>query len=442
MRGFRCGELFLLALCLLASGVSCHRQTNDNHSSLRPWPDTSSGIHVFSDQLSEGLSDAQIRFVASHYAGCQKMIRSEADRLRAVNPQFIILHYRLGIGLGFRETQGDCLPNGDWLRVIEGNEWVQEWPGDATVAENWFYHWPEADGPRVLQCGWGWFLVNPDDAAWWEFWQKEVQRQLTANDDDGLFLDSLSVPNYMGADQFRPRLPDQDEAFEAAWAQRIARWLQKLHERFAASYYIVPNVGAWINSRDRTDYGMAAGLMIEGFALEADQSPYPYSDWQLQMNRILAASRTQQSLLLQTYVSLDQERMFALGCYLLVKGSRSFFTIETGLEPEWWPEYGIAIGSPLAGPATAIAELDPENDSIYSRRFSAGLVLVNPTNPWDESAVTRTVDLGGTYYLCLGSGGGPLPESGIPDSGLAYRSVSSIILRPFSAAVLLNELPH
>src|SRR5690348_13490255 len=65
----------------------------------RPWPSTASGIHVFNDQLASGMSDAQVRFAARHYDGTQKMVRSEADRLRATNPRFLILHYRLGEGL-------------------------------------------------------------------------------------------------------------------------------------------------------------------------------------------------------------------------------------------------------------------------------------------------------------------------------------------------------
>ncbi|MBK9231391.1 MAG: hypothetical protein IPO15_11155 [Anaerolineae bacterium] len=39
-----------------------------------------------------------------------------------------------------------------------------------------------------------------NNSAWRSYWQAEVLRQLQANADDGLFMDSLSVPNYLGAD--------------------------------------------------------------------------------------------------------------------------------------------------------------------------------------------------------------------------------------------------
>src|SRR5262245_36756898 len=67
----------------------------------RPVPDTSDGIHVFNDQIHPGLTQAQVNFCARRYAGTQKLTLADASRLRAVNPDFLVLHYRLGMGLGY-----------------------------------------------------------------------------------------------------------------------------------------------------------------------------------------------------------------------------------------------------------------------------------------------------------------------------------------------------
>jgi len=190
---------------------------------VRPFPDTTRGIHVFSDQLVSGMSDEQWRFSATHYAGTQKMLRADADRLRAINPGFIILHYRLGLGLGDREPGAGCQPTGNWLAIIEGNDWVREYPD--TVQESWFYHYPEESTSRVFNCDWGWYLMNLDDNGWRSYWRDEVLRQLQANDDDGVFMDSLSVPNYLGFDHYVPHLPEDDPTFESAWSNRITSWL-------------------------------------------------------------------------------------------------------------------------------------------------------------------------------------------------------------------------
>ncbi len=387
------------------------------------------------------MSDVLVSFSATRYAGAQKMTRSEADRLRAVNPAFMVLHYRLGLGLGYRATDGDCRPVGDWLRVIEGNNWVVEWPGDGKVAENWFYHIPPSGTTRVLNCDWGWYLMELNDSGFRSYWQKDVLRQVKANDDDGVFMDSLSVPNYLGADHYVPPLPAVDASFETAWAARITDWLGWLQGRPLGRYYLVPNVGSWINSRDTTDYSPADGVMIEGFAIEADASPYAYSDWKLQMNRTLHATNLGLAVIGQTYATGGRERMFATGSYLLLKAGKSYLNIELGTEPEWWPEYDIPIGAPAESAVADISELDADGNDVYRRRFDNGLVLVNPTNPWDGSGVTRTINLDGTLYLAETSGGGTVPPSGIPTGTVSYRAVTSVELPPYSAAVLLNSMP-
>ena len=215
----------------------------------RPLPDTTAGIHVWNDQLATwNMTEAQFEFAATHYVGSQKIIRDEADHLRQYNPDFLILHYRLGEGLGYRATTGNCDPSGDFIQVVEGNQWVQEWPGEAGVSASWFF--PYGGAERVLQCTWGWYLMGLNDAGWRAYWTDEVLRQLEANDNDGLFADSLSVPNYLGGNTFSPALPAYDPAFEADWVARIDSWLTYVQQQFDGRYWLIPNAGQWVTTRD------------------------------------------------------------------------------------------------------------------------------------------------------------------------------------------------
>jgi len=410
-----------------------------SHAAPRPWPDTRRGIHVFNDQLSNSMTEAQWRFCATHYAGTQKMTRADADRLRAIDPNFVILHYRLGLGLGYRAIEGDCQPTGDYLCIIEGDEWVQEWPGDSRVQNAWFFHWPQSGGSRVLNCDWAWYLMELNNSSWRTYWHNEVLRQVKANDDDGVFMDSLNVPNYMGGDHYRPQLPDYDVAFETAWAKRIDKWLAWLQGRTLGQYHIVPNVGGWITTRDPTTYARADGVMIEGFALEADASPLALEDWRLQMNRILGAVKRRQAVICQTYVAGTRERLHTTGCYLLAKSDRMYLNIELDAEPEWWPEYDIPIGSPTNSAGTNIENLYDRANRVYRRNFDNGFVLVNPTNPWDGSGITVTVNLGGTYRMAKTSGGGTVPGNGVPTGRVTYKKVTKVTLPPYSSAILLKS---
>jgi hypothetical protein len=70
--------------------------------------------------------------------------------------------------------------------------------------------------------------------------------------------------------------------------------------------------------------------MVEGFAMDYDGGPYPLEDWQLQMNRVLPLIVQDKVIIAQSVVGGDQGRMFALGSYLLVKGSRTYLNVIQG----------------------------------------------------------------------------------------------------------------
>jgi hypothetical protein len=127
--------------------------------------------------------------------------------------------------------------------------------------------------------------------------------------------------------------------------------------------------------------------------------------------------------------------MFSTGCYLLVKGSKTYINIDLGIGAEWWPEYDIPIGAPIQSAGTSIANLYDATVHVYRRNFDNGFVLVNPA---DANNTTRTVNLGGTYYLVQTTGGGFVPASGIPTGTVSYQAVTSVVLPPNGAAVLLE----
>src|SRR4051794_1445220 len=370
----------------------------------RGWPSTRDGVHVFDDQLPGNLSPALNRFAARHYDGTQKVPSSAADRLHAVNPRFLVLHYRLGEALGYKTS------------IVDGDRWVREWPKHTQAA--WFFR---SHGQRVYNTTWGWSLTDIGAPSWRTWWEAQVRGQVRRNHDDGVFMDSLSVPNELGPDSFTPRLPDLDLAFERAWSRRIERWLAWLQRQpLGRRYLLVPNVGSWITTRDQTSSAAADGVMVEGFATGGDDAPYALADWQLQADRILGLVRRGRAVVGQSYVHTPQARLFALGTYLLEKGDRSYLNLETASAPEWWPEYGVPIGHPSSAPPRTIAAL--RHGGVYARAYSNGRVLVNP------GTAARTVALGRALWLVAPQGGGEVPASGRAPGRLVTRRVSLVRL--------------
>ena len=401
-------------------------------AAARAWPDSRRGILVFNDQLPGlgNLTEPQIRFAVSHYVGTQKLTRPDADRLRALNPGFLILHYRLGMGLGYRIADGDCQPTGDWLQIVDGARWVREWPPEDLVKPSWFF--PYGGQERVFFCPNGWTLMNLDDPGYRDWWLGEVLRQLADNDDDGLFADSLSVPNFFGGGVWRPRLPDVDAAFEADWARRIEDGLTALKARMGSRYALLPNAGNWVNSRDPVRYTAADGVMVEGFASWGPGRLYDPADWRLQMNRILALTGQGRILIAQSYPDAAdvEHRMFTVASYLLVKGRRSYINQEFSMAPEWWPEYELPVGAYLAEPPASVDQLLDPALGVYRRDYEGAMVLVNP------GPDTRQVKLDAPRWHLKPIGGGLVPADGRTPGYLTGPVVRDLTLAPGQGAVL------
>ncbi|MHB8417613.1 MAG: putative glycoside hydrolase [Myxococcales bacterium] len=403
----------------------------------RSWPDTSAAIVPFSDQFNaSSLTAAQIQFAATHYAGAQKLLLSDVQRLRQANPGFLLLHYRLGAALGYAVPDASCAPTSKYLQIIDGNQWVQEWPGDAVVQASWFF--PYAGSPRVYDCVGGHYLTELDDPGWRAWWSAQVLQQMQDCDADGLFADSYSVPNYFGPTNFQPNLPADDATFESGWATLLHDFTDYMRGRFAGQYLWIPNIGSWITTRDPTDYSNVDGAMMEGFAEGGGGRYYAEGDWQLEMSRALSLIGADKKMIMQTYPSLSDvgERLFVLGSYLLVKGAHTYLNLDTsGLSLQWLPEYGIDLGAAIDPvPANVSTLLDP-TWNVYVRHYAKGLVLVNP------SGSPATIDLGGTYYQATPQGGGPVPSDGSAPGSLSYPGVSSVTLGADTAAVLLTTHP-
>jgi hypothetical protein len=322
------------------------------------------------------------------------------------------------------------------LEVIEGEKWVREYPENPP--DEWFF---KLKGQRVLFCDWGWYLMDISSASWREYWAGEVLRQLRTNAADGIFVDSLFPPNYYGGDKFDPNLPDLDRTFEKTWSTQIEDFIAFGQSGDLADYYFIPNAGEWVNGRDVTDYSGADGIMVEGFGRWSYGEYFlaQEGDWQLQMDRVLSMVNLDKIVLLQQYVNKDdmEDRLFLLGSYLLVKGHHTYLNFELSSEPEWFPEYEIPIGTPVGGIPPSISTMWRSDWELYTRTYSNGLVLVNPSDKLQEVVFQKI------YYQAFPYGGGIVPSDGdVSDWVVDYVPVTNISLGPNEAVILLDMLPE
>ena len=99
------------------------------------FPSTTSGIHVLEDQLPGGLSTAMVRFLATHTDGTQKQTLQATNQLRAINPNYTVLHYQLGTG------------NSAYQYIIN-NQWSSDW-NTVNPQESWFVHQTYSGEPHL-----------------------------------------------------------------------------------------------------------------------------------------------------------------------------------------------------------------------------------------------------------------------------------------------------
>jgi hypothetical protein len=382
---------------------------------LRAIPNTSGAIHVWNDQLPDSMTAAQVRFVAAHVDGTQKVSLQTARRLRAHKPGFLALHYRLAIGDG-------PVP----FRI--GNRWGTDYEY-VRHHPSWFWY---ENGNRVRNTESNWYLMNPD-SGWRSYWARRVIYEAGLLGDDGVFADSLSVPQYLGADNFSP--PLHYFVGERAWMQRIDRFMRYEEHHLHGKLWFIPNAGSWITTRDHTNYSIADGVMVEGFAEPGSGQWYAASDWVLQMNRTLSLARRGHVIIAQSYPGATdiQGRMFALGSYLLTKGIHSFVNLDIGITPQWFPEYGIDLGRPTTPLPDHIGALRTKQ-GVYVRYFKHGLVVVNP------GSTPATYSLAGTMWRVAPHGGGALPANASTAGwGLARHRVNgSVRVGRHMAEVLMS----
>ncbi len=342
----------------------------------RTYPDTFSSIALLVDQLPS-MSAQQMQFATSHYVGTEKQILSVTKQLRALNANFLVLHYHLAIW--------QSAPATDF--IIDGQTWGNDYP-TVTTNETWFWH--NTNDERVASNVDAKLLMNVSVAPFAAYWESSLETQVADGDYDGIMFDSASPAllqgecggNGSGQDPRLAGTAAHDTSFTelggTTWIDAWQTWIQKLDSDLAAKGIpLIPNVSAFTTGWDTTDYTLTHGIFSEGFA-----SPdFATSDWKASTNELLKLASLDRIMILQNYLSSATDvatRMYYLGNYLLVKGHHAYLDYFAGGPLEWYPEWGIDLGAPTTPATTDVTTL--ASGGVYRRDFAKGSVLVNPTS--------------------------------------------------------------
>jgi hypothetical protein len=395
----------------------------------RPWPDSTAQTRVLADQLPSGLTDGQRQFVAAHMVGTQKLTLAESQPLRALAPNFLILHYHLAIW--------QSAPTVTF--IVDGMNWSNDYP-TVDTHEDWFWH--NTVGMRVAATDDHKLLMNLGSQAFIDYWKQSFIAQAMASDADGVFADSASPDLLQWEAQMpaEPRLTGtgaRDTAIpELGGRTYIQAWqdfITQMNTALAgAGLALLPNTGSFTTSWDDTNYGLTAGVFIEGFA----DKTWAAADWKRSTNQVLALAAAHKIIIAQNYLQSASDvatRLYYLANYLLVRGDRTYIDYFASGPLEWYPEWSADLGAPVTTGATVDALAQTGSGAgAYQREFANGWAVVNP----GDTAVTLAFPAGARQVMP--QGGGAIDAAGDTPGTLGYAGATSLLLAAHSGAVILK----
>ena len=349
-------------------------------------------------------ADTDTSFVAEHFTlldvdfdGCRTDFYipylSAMQSIKARNPNVRIIGYKLLIGM---YTYLD-----DWAEV--------------NSHEDWFVH--DANGNRIVDIHWGWYLMDVGSQGWRQHWFSYVNGKMNNTAYDGVFADG--VLNAIESSSFNAAVPD---SVIARWHNDTIGLLQYVKANLLSGKILVVNTDEWSTQ----DYiNVADGMMIEG---------YGHAYWEgidtqgtrstatiLQQIEALSRSSSAGKIVYAASGTIIPSPMNTTKVNAMVKYCYGIFLLgENGPQAYWgfndwyssdgsqgyYPIMDTQIGSPTGAYY--------QSQSVYMRDFTGGKVVVN------LASSSYTVNLGGTYKLLDGT------------------TVSSVTLNPYSAEILLS----
>ncbi len=416
-------------VCIVCIYVLLYFVSNGLSSDKFGFPNTRCSIMVIADQLPGGMSERQVRFVATHFVGSQKLTLNISKRIRFYTRYFkrpfVVLHYHLGI----------WQQNPKHTFIIDGEHWGNDWDY-VNQHEDWFWH--NEKGERVYSRIDGKYLMNIANKGFRDYWKRSILRQIKAGNYQGVFLDSANIGLLQWEVSYLdPRLKNKNARYKIfkelgyrTWKQGYEDFMKDLTQFLEKhGYATIPNTCGLFTTWDNIDYySTASGAFVEG-AFDTKSA----SDWKMAMDRTLRLIKRDKIVIFQSYLKKNEDitkRMYYLCSYLLIKGNYCYINYFHNKILSWYPEYGINLGCPKKDIIKSLYELEQKR-GVYKREYKNGEVWVNISNSPYRIKFKKTL------VQVIPVGGGPVDRDGNYHGHLEYEKIDEINLFPWHGVVIL-----
>ena len=344
---------------------------------LLRWGATMGGSQTIT--AAQAITDAQS---VNLLVGLPRTFSQYTASMRAANPALKIVFYMNGVYAPAPKTTG--------------------------YPDSWYLH--DANGNRIYSSVFKNYLMDPTNPEWIQSRISLCSSTLASTGWDGCYLDMLGdgtlAPGYASAP---PIDPDTGAAYsDSQWLSATSN----LAAQVVAGLPGVLMVGNGLGNGNQYFtaalgpssllIGPLAGGDAQGF-VRGSNDPVtqfrPESQWRQDVDMLVDAGQRRKSVLVEakvwdstaTQAQKDAIHAYALSTFLLgTDGNQYWYWSDTGAETavvENTPFDNVDIGTPLGSYAKVLG--------AYQRRFSGGLVVVNPTS------ASVTVPLGAGQWTTL-----------------------------------------
>jgi hypothetical protein len=309
------------------------------------------------------------------YVVLQAWQTQRMHELKRENPNLKVLVYK---NLGF-SAQG-AGPEGLYASGV----------GYEEAKSSWFLK--NTAGKNFTGEGYSWlWAMDVGNREYQEKWAENVIAELTSQGWDGVELDDASGTMKYHYNPAEVAKYPTDAKYAAAMESALAYIGPKIQ---AAGKLAIPNFATWVEEPALNNNWLqyVSGAIDEMFVKWGSNAGEGYREsgqWQTQIEEARYANQHGKVFIGFTQGAVGDTQAARYGYASLLMGSESADLSSYAYTPnyeteQWLPEYEYELGTP-----TELASADA--NGVYTRRFTAGLVVVNPT------ANSETVTFGGTY---------------------------------------------
>ncbi|HEX4188343.1 MAG TPA: putative glycoside hydrolase [Solirubrobacteraceae bacterium] len=352
------------------------------------------------------------------YIDLQPWEAAKAAQLKAANPNLKVLVYQnlgamsQGVGPGGLSSSG--------VNYAEAN----------TAHPSWFL--TGASGERLAFEDFKWlWAADVGNPEYQRLWAVNVIHLLTSGPWDGVMMDDTNTTNRY---HFNPGSKVSRYPTDAAYQGAVRSMLEYVGPAIqAAGKLAIPNMGSW------SEYPAVVGgwlpfvsggmdEMFVKWSKAAGQGYRGSQEWESEVGEIATTEAMGKQFIAITQAEPGdlQGARYGWASTLLAGNGHTIYQASNGHpgEETWLGDYETAIGTPTGAAA-------PLGNGAWQRRFSNGLVLVNPTG----SSVSAS--FGGAYSgdgLANATGATLAPHGALVLARTGGPAVSPALARAASAA--------